>query len=154
MKESKSTNKKQLAVIAGTNETGKILSKQGHKNALIVSEIYTSKYGKVSTAILVTETMIEEEAKKLLEAWWIETSGNKFASWQSIDRYEESTVTNNFHLSNVEQQSFLIDLMKMLGLENLTKKAIFNLINKAESGNKTAIAVKKIMKDMGINAHQ
>ena len=152
MKQSKSTNKKQLAVISGTHETGKELAKKGYTNAFVMNDIYTSQHGKVSTAILYTDGMDEDSAKKILEGWWINTAGNKFASWQPIDQYEEGVISNNFRLSESNQRLFLIDLMKMLGLEDLTKKAIIYLANKADSGNPTGALVKDLMKEMGLES--
>ncbi|MDO9015148.1 MAG: hypothetical protein Q7U84_10320 [Polynucleobacter sp.] len=64
-----------LHVICGSANTGTEIQKAHSRNTLVVTEIATSHYSHVKTAILVTREMSEDDATKLLNKWWVESSG-------------------------------------------------------------------------------
>lgn len=152
MKQTKSSNKKQIAVISGTNETGKELAIYGYNDALVITEVCSLHYGKVSTAILTTSNMKESEATKLLEEWWKNTAGKKFAHWQPVNQYEEAIISNNFGLRGSEESDYLFNLLNATGLTDLTKQAFKNLSKREVTGNETAKILNGILAKMGLDA--
>lgn len=114
-----------IHIIGGSANTGTEIQQAHSRNTLVVTEIVTSLYSHVKTAVLVTREMSEDDATKLLNKWWVETSGRKFAAWIALNEFEESIFSNNFNLTEAEQTQFFEQLLKNMGLNAILLDAHF-----------------------------
>ena len=142
-------HKNTLAIIEGTSNTGEILKKECYRNACIYTELITSEYGKVKTAVLVSQDMSESDALKALNAWYGNTAGKRFAAWLSVNDFKECVSTSSFGLSEEQLQHFTLTLQINLGLQEFLRDAIRLATAKRTDGDAYGQSLYDTLKSVG-----
>lgn len=115
---------------------GAYIEKNGIKNAIIVGQVFNMNLGMpIKVAVLVTTNVRDQEAQAFGKTWWglEENKGPKFMLWFPLNDMKEMTASGLEKLGQGHQGQMTSNLIDLLGLEKMFKKAIKTMCEKDPS---------------------